>query len=160
MRTFRSWMICAGIALGLPAAASASGSADAVKIYEADAASVSQAVKHFAVNRELGRAWIEITLYSPSPGDDGATPAVERVRVPGLRFDAERSAVVYEAGGQVVECARVETRKALLGTRDRIQPTGQCALSGRTVEARVDNGFEMEDRRRYEVYLDAAADVG
>lgn len=104
----------------------------------------------FAINPELGRAWVEVTFDPPSPED---RPDVVRVQVPGLSYDADSGAIVFRKGDAIVECARVEPRGIGPFKRHAIAPTGRCELTHRYVQAPMDDGFVIENVRRFEVHL-------
>lgn len=141
------------VALGsasLPAAAS-SGT---VQIFETHPhPTIQRKTSTFAINPELGRAWVEVTFDAPSPED---RHEVVRVRVPGLSYDAGSRAIVFRAKDRTVECARVELRGRGPFKRHAIQPTGQCELTHRYVDVPLDDGFEIETVRRFEVLLKTA----
>ena len=103
--------------------------------------------KQFAINPELGRAWVEVSLVTS--GSD--VTENYQVRVPGLRYDASREAVVFQAEGQDVVCATVKSSGWWLFKGHRITPTGACQLSHRFVQTPVDNGFHIDDIQHFEV---------
>lgn len=109
---------------------------------------------HFVVNPALGRAWVEVVKhydFTDSPME------IVRVEVPGLRYDAERSAVVLNAGGKVLECAKVRERDGWLFDTTRVEPTGQCELTQRYVKVPVDDGFAVERVEQFQVLLNPAS---
>lgn len=147
-------MIPAGLALALtlamPAAHAASSES---RIFKAPASGFDAAKsKRFAVNPELGRAWVELTMdYTLSE-----TSETLRIPVPGLHYDAQRRAVVLETQGQSIVCAAVEQRGWGWFRHDRIEPNGSCILTARYVNVPVDNGFTIGDIRHLEVHLTPA----
>ena len=79
-----------------------------------------------------------------------------RIPVPGLRYDAERRSVVLATEGRTVTCASVEQRGWGWFRHNRIEPTGECALSARYVDVPVDNGFTISTVRHLEIHLTPA----
>ncbi len=144
----------AGLALTLGLAAPAASAATAAgadsRIYSAPATSFGATKsKRFAVNPELGRAWVELTM------DHRLSEYSEtiRIEVPGLRYDAgQREIVLDRKDGQVV-CASLVPRGWGWFRHDRIEPTGACALTHRHVEVPVDDGFNVTPVRQLEVHL-------
>lgn len=109
--------------------------------------------KQFAINADLGRAWVEVALSTS--GSD--VTENYQVRVPGLRYDAAREAVVFQAQGQEVVCATVKPSGWWLFKGHRITPTGACQLSHRYVRTPVDNGFHIDDIQHFEVLFQPKA---
>ncbi len=96
-------------------------------------------VKHdFAINKELGRAWVNLTFVPAYNEDMSATE--ERVKIPGMSFSAEKNAVVINVSGEEIVCATV--KKTFLGTT--IRPTGKCTFSTKYYSVKHDNGYEVE----------------
>lgn len=114
--------------------------------------------KKFAINHDLGRAWVEIDLhYSHSESSE-----THRVVVPGLSFDPSSSAVVFKAEDKTIECATVKERGRWLFKHTVIEPTGRCELTHKYVKVPVDNGFAIEEIQHFEVHFNpglTAADV-
>ena len=93
-------------ATGVSPAANPPATTVPIKILDTRVNSFDDASKSYAINRELGRAWIEVTLTVQPSGDDSVAPDVIRVQVPGLGFDAAASAVVFRANdGQTYHMA-------------------------------------------------------
>lgn len=142
------------IALGLavPAAMASSGVQEPIfraPVGEADAAKS----KTFAINPELGRAWVELSMhYAMSETSDYV-----RIAVPGLSYDRERSVVVFDAGDREVVCATVQESGWGVFRNQQIEPTGNCELSRRYVGVPVDNGFAVEQVEQLEVLFDVDA---
>ena len=128
-----------------------------IKILDTRVNSFDDASKSYAINRELGRAWIEVTLTVQPSGDDSVAPDVIRVQVPGLGFDAAASAVVFRANdGQAVKCAQVTQKQRLFSKQDVIEPTGHCELIRKYVTVPIDDGFVVEQVQRFEVHFKAS----
>src|SRR5258708_12788595 len=59
---------------------------------------------HFDVDRELGRAWIDVMI---EPSDyPSREPVVVRRKIEGLSYDSTRKAVIYQNGQQKIVCAK------------------------------------------------------
>jgi hypothetical protein len=141
------------IALGAIAPAAIASAAE-LRIFEDHPhPSIQRKTTAFAINAELGRAWVEVTFDAASPED---RPEVVRVRVPGLRYDAATKAIVFQDEDRIVECARVELRGRGAFARHAISPTGRCELTHRYVRVPIDDGFAIEDVQRFEVHLKTA----
>jgi hypothetical protein len=141
------YALALGLGFMLPAATAAD---DTTRIFTAAiAASEASKSKKFGINEGLGRAWVEVEMYhTVSESAD-----YQRVVVPGLRYDRERSEVVFDADGQRVVCATVEQQGRWIFSHRRIEPTGACELTHRYVKVPVDNGFYIEHIEHFEVHF-------
>jgi len=99
---------------------------------------ISDVKKEFAINKELGRAWVNLT-FVPAYNEDMATSEA-RVKIPGMSFNAEQNTVVLNVSGEEIVCATV--KKTFLGTT--IRPTGKCTFSTKYYSVKHDNGYEVE----------------
>lgn len=94
---------------------------------------------HFDVDRELGRAWIDVMI---EPSDyPSREPIVVRRKLEGLSYDSTRKAVVYQNGKQKIVCA---TDSSFLGMTS-LNTTGQCILRTSSKTATVDDGFRPKN---------------
>lgn len=107
--------------------------------------------KRFAINPELGRAWVEVDLFYPT----SEMTEHHRVPVQGLRYDSARAEVVFEAPQQRVVCATVEERGWWVFKHHKVQPTGDCKLTHEYVERAKDNGFTVDQIEHFEVHFKA-----
>lgn len=106
----------------------------------------------FQVNTELGRAWVNVELTDR--GIDDVTYDDHRVKVEGLSLNAEKTAIVLEKDGALVECATVTPKRGILNRRlVVIRPTGLCTFTAKTVKVDVDNGFEIRKVPMLQVFL-------
>lgn len=138
------------LALGLAAALPATAVEDATRIYKTPiAASEASKSKRFAINDDLGRAWVEVEMYYSV----SESTKYHRVPVPGLTYDRERAEVVFDADGRRVVCATVEQRGRWIFAHQKIEPTGSCELTHRYVKVPVDNGFAIEHIEHFEVHF-------
>src|SRR5215472_17289307 len=125
--------------------ASLAGAADAAQriVFEAPLESASQQVSaNFAVNRELGRAWVDLQVDSPYQGEEPQVGEVYPRAVEGLYYDPARKQVLYRNGTENVVCA--EDGKFLWTTY--LKNTGQCLLTPRSEKHRIDDGFNIRER--------------
>jgi len=93
---------------------------------------------YFGVNRNLGRAWVEVAVapYVDTPQRD----VIARKMIKGLYYDAERKAVIYQQGGKETVCA--EDWHFLLSTS--LKTTGNCELKVSAKARNVDDGFTVD----------------
>lgn len=102
----------------------------------------------FEVNKEAGRAWIEVKMYDHEYGDAGAGASYTREKVPGLVYDQTSSTITLTHEGQVFECATVTRR--WYGTI--VRPTG-CMLQTKKVKLTYDDGYQTYKRDYVQVNL-------
>src|SRR5215472_17155906 len=97
----------------------------------------------FAVNRELGRAWIDVRVVSTeSIGDEPPDVEVISKSVEGLYYDSARKQVLYRTAIETIVCAEDVT--SLWGTY--LKGTGKCLLTPRTEHQNLDDGFKVRKR--------------
>jgi hypothetical protein len=105
----------------------------------------------FEVNEELGRAWVKVTLVAWHPDDAGDAQSF-RVKVPGLSYDADSGSIILTRDGEITECARVEERGRSVFRRKVIEEK-KCEISGRWKRVTYDDGFEIQETEKYEIFL-------
>jgi hypothetical protein len=105
----------------------------------------------FAANRELGRAWIDVGVTSAVLGEEPPTVQVIPKAVEGLYYDSARKQVLYRAGAETIVCA--EDATFLWSTY--LKSTGQCMLSPRIEQRKIDDGFAIRDQRVAKVVFEA-----
>jgi hypothetical protein len=93
---------------------------------------------HFDVNRDLGRAWIDVELMPDYTTDE--QPEVFQQHLGGLYYDPARKQVIYRNGTQHVVCAE---DSSFLG-HTSLKETGQCKLRLSSEKRPVDDGFNVE----------------
>lgn len=103
---------------------------------------------HFAVDRLMGTAWVEVQHYDQLTGRDRTLPKTYREKVEGLSFDQATSKIVLTYEGQLFECADVV--KKWYGTV--IRPTN-CELKVSKVTRTVDTGRRNSKRSFHQVNL-------
>ena len=99
----------------------------------------------FQINPDLGRAWVHVSFKLDDLWQE-APMRSQRVAVEGLRFDAERSAVVLSLPDREVTCATVSDRRFPRLAGHRIEPTGMCKLETVTTREPFDNGFFVSNQ--------------
>lgn len=127
---------------GVLSVLASSAVADEITVYDAanfQTLPLKEISHHFAVNPELGRAWVTLSL-NPQAAEVDAIVQEQRILVPGLRFDAAQNAVVMQANGKLITCARVE--KSLFG-EPVVRANGQCSFKITPYQAQQDNGYEL-----------------
>jgi len=131
------------------------GVADAVQViaFEAPLDDWNQGVSaNFAANRELGRAWIDVRLEPSNPiGEELSAPEVIPKAIGGLYYDPARKQVLYRTAAETVVCA--EDATFLWSTY--LKNTGQCLLSSRTEQRKMDDGFNIRQRTVAKVVFEA-----
>ena len=106
--------------------------------------------QHFEVNEEMGRAWIE---FSVTNSDPDSISQEFRSKVDGLTFDSTLSAVVFNYGGQVINCANITTRGRSVFRKRIVRPTGNCKFEGKWREVIYDDGYEMKKTYKYMIKM-------
>ncbi len=134
-------VLCTILAGALPAAAADSKSTtdtDAKKKVLQQKTEDQYVSAYFGVNRNLGRAWVEVAVapYVDTPQRD----VIARKMIKGLYYDAERKAVIYQKGGKETVCAT--DWHFLLSTS--LKTTGNCDLKVTTKAKNVDDGFTVD----------------
>ncbi len=131
------------------------GVADAAQIiaFEAPLDDWNQRVSaNFAANRELGRAWIDVQMEPTNPlGEELSAPVVISKTVEGLYYDSARKQVLYRTAAETVVCA--EDATFLWSTY--LKNTGQCQLTARTDQRKLDDGFKIGERTMAKVVFEA-----
>jgi hypothetical protein len=90
---------------------------------------------YFGVNRNLGRAWVEVA--STPWIDNPQREVVARKMIKGLYYDPDRKAIIYQRKGQETVCAT--DWNSLLTTA--LKTTGNCDLKVSMKQRNVDDGY-------------------
>ena len=149
MKSFRNV-----VAVGAAVMFSFAGAANAAQliVFEQPIYGWNQEVSaDFGVNRELGRAWIDVGLTSPAVGDGLPETVIIPKAIEGLYYDSARKQVLYRSGSEVTVCA--EDAKFLWSTY--LKSTGQCLLTPRSETRKVDDGFNIREQTVAKVLFDA-----
>lgn len=104
----------------------------------------------FNINKDLGRAWVEVNLEKQW-SDETYTDTV-RTLVPGLSYDAQTKTINLDHEGQLVECAALKTSGRSIFRITRIVNTN-CDLVKKEVVVEYDNGFEIKKQKRVQFFL-------
>ena len=103
----------------------------------------------FKVNKELGRAWVELSLIDRSFDDIRYDD--HRIKIEGLSYDAATQKVLLEKDGQIIECG--ELRRIPWSIGRRVFPTKACSFKGKTVKVAYDDGFEIKYKPVFQLYM-------
>ena len=127
--------------------------AEQVIVYEAVGGSSQLVSASFAVNRELGRAWVDVQVQSGgSSGELAFDPPIEK-QVDGLYYDSARKQVLYRTATGPIVCA--EDATALWATY--LKSTGNCRLIPITEQRKIDDGFDVREQTVARVVFDVQA---
>jgi len=94
---------------------------------------------HFDVDRDLGRAWIDVVLTDDYA--EIAAPEVVRRPLEGLYYDTAKKQVIYRKGANGIVCAEDSTFLGIKSLKD----TGQCQLRLSSEKRKVDDGARVEE---------------
>jgi hypothetical protein len=122
--------------------------AEQVIVYQVPVDESNQQVSaEFEVNRELGRAWVDVGVQGGLTGSEPVfLPPIER-HVDGLYYDSARKQVLYRTANGPIVCA-----DDVGGT---LKNTGNCRLTESTEQRSVDDGFDVRQEAVATVVLDA-----
>lgn len=126
-------------------------SAESILLLETRYDSSTDYLPEFQVNKELGRAWVNI-VASEYVGDSSYY-SDNRVKVPGMSYVAADKSIVVERNGEVVKCAEIYNRRFILDGGNSIRLTKNCSFSQKKVSVQVDNGYEVRTVKMVQVYL-------
>ncbi len=156
MRANKS-VVSVGLVMGvlaslLPAVSAAAQKPDAVSktVFEQPLNDEDLDAAHFDVNRDLGRAWIDVELRPDYTTDE--QPEVVQRGLHGLYYDSARKAVIYRNGAKDIVCA--EDDKNFLGMTS-LKETGQCDLQLSSEKRPIDDGFNVHNETVGKVVFEA-----
>jgi len=107
----------------------------------------------FEVNRELGRAWVEIQITDSGLIGEDSVVEVIRKPVEGLSYDQSNNQVVFSHEGRSVVCAN---DKDLL-FQHYLKATGECPIAVSFENRTFDDGFNQTSRVVSTVVFDPQA---
>jgi hypothetical protein len=111
----------------------------------------------FEVEKETGRARVVVEYTYPDQpafgSDGGIGPEPTMTQIPGLRYDQEARAVVYQEPDKIVTCATVGTRKFLFWHHLAVTPTGACTVSSSLTSHAEDNGWRIERHQAIDTFF-------
>ena len=121
-------------------------------VFEAPISNWRQQVSaDFAVNRELGRAWVDVHVEANDLGEGPPDREVISKAVEGLYYDPARKQVLYRTATENVVCA--EDAKFLWSTY--LKATGKCLLTPRSEQRQMDDGFNIRNLTVAKVVFEA-----
>ena len=126
--------------------------AEQVIVYEAVGGSSQLVSASFAVNRELGRAWVNVQVQSGPSSEPAFYPPIEK-QVDGLYYDSARKQVLYRTATGPIVCA--EDATALWATY--LKSTANCRLIPITEQRKIDDGFDVREQTVARVVFDVQA---
>jgi hypothetical protein len=130
--------------------------AEQVTVYEAPLDDSSQQLSaDFAVNRELGRAWVDVEVQSGVNSSEAQfDPSIQR-QVDGLYYDSARKQVLYRTATGPIVCAE----DATILWETYLKSTGNCRLIPSTEQRSVDDGFDVHGQTVAKVVFDAQTSI-
>lgn len=105
----------------------------------------------FRVNKDLNRAWVEVTLAETV--GDSTFYEDHNVKVEGLAYSPELNGVVFNRNGEEIVCGTFYNRRWTIDRGMSFLPTGRCELSHKTVTKNVDDGFYVRKVKVFQVFL-------
>jgi hypothetical protein len=115
-------------------------------------ASKQEVSADFGVNRQLGRAWVDVEIRSTDFLGEGL-PQVDVIMRPvdGLYYDATRKQVLYRTATESIVCAE----DATLLWKTYLKSTGNCRLIPGKEQRKIDDGFNFHEQSVVKVVFDA-----
>ena len=104
----------------------------------------------FDVNRQLGRAWIDVELTSNTPSEIPESHVVPQA-LDGLYYDPVRRQVIYRTGTSGIVCAEDSSFLGIVSLKE----TGQCRLRVSAETRKVDDGFNGREETLGSVVFEA-----
>jgi len=147
MKSLRSKLVGAFLGVG---AVIGAANAEQVIVYEAPLDSSSQAISaDFAVNRKLGRAWVDVQVQPVPIGSEPQFVLPIERHVDGLYYDSARKQVLYGTATGPIVCAEAGPTY--------LKSTGNCRLIPSAEQRIIDDGFGVHEQTIARVVLDAQA---
>lgn len=125
--------------------------AEEIKIFESVNYRYQDARTNFEINKDLGRAWVNLGLEDRS--FDEISYDRHRIQVEGLSFDRETNMVLLERDGQIIECGKLQKLRWTPFKIMEVKPTGRCKFVVKHVKLSVDDGFEIKKLPFIQVFL-------
>jgi hypothetical protein len=131
---------------------SLAASADVIKLTEFKTSRDTELYRTtYRVNKELKRAWIEVTI-AESSFDDLHYSDVQ-VKVPGLSYSPEINGVVYNLNGKEVVCGTFYNSRWTIDQGMSFRETGRCNIATGNYVKSLDDGFNIRNVKTTEVIL-------
>lgn len=100
----------------------------------------------FAMNEELGRAWVSVIV---TDNDPESYQDEYRVKIDGLIYDKEREALVYLHDETETVCGNYIMKGKSIFKRKIFKLTGKCQFRGEWKKYSYDNGYEIKKGEKY-----------
>lgn len=127
-------------------------SAQSIKVYSTWLYTADITTK-FAINADLGRAWLELEVDNCGMDPDCDTDEV-RVKVEGLSYNTELKQVEFSKDNKTVVCAIEKTRGRGIFRSTRLVETNECTFKNIEEVKMVDDGFFIKKRKYQTVFLE------
>lgn len=134
--------------ISLLALASINASAKTIKLYSIWDGFADDIQPEFMINKDLGRAWVNVVTVQEWDEDDDYNDNF--IKVEGLTYNQETKEVVYSEGTKSVVCAAYQTRGRGIFRRTVLKNTSDCQFVISKETRSVDDGFYVRTKK-YEV---------
>lgn len=126
--------------------------ADTFKLKEfRDSRDLSVYSTTFKVNKELNRAWVEVTLAETYFEDLHYKDT--NVKIPGLSYSPEINGVIYNNGSEEIVCGTFYNARWVIDRGMSFRDSGRCRFETRKLTKNVDDGFYITKVKMVEVNL-------
>ena len=116
--------------------------AESTVIYQQENYSNDNAVVNLEINKDLGRAWVNVTVSSFD--SESSHNRDERVKIEGLFYDVSSKEVVLERDGQRIVCGTAYKPRFTIGSRLSVRNSDRCSFEVKKLKISVDDGFEIK----------------
>lgn len=135
----------------LALALSTVAAADSTLIFETKNYSNLDVLPEFQINRELGRAWVNVVVSEYS--GDSSNYTDNRVQIEGMSFNEADKTIVIEKNGESIVCGTLYNRRWVIDFGGSIRASKRCTFSVKKIKVTEDNGFETYKVPMIQVYL-------
>ncbi len=125
--------------------------AESTLIFETKNYSNYDVLPEFQINRELGRAWVNVVLSEYN--GDSSYYTDNRVKIPGMSFNEADKTIVIEKNGETIVCGSLYNRRWVIDFGGSIRTTKRCTFSVKKIKVTEDNGYETYKVPMIQVYL-------
>lgn len=125
--------------------------AESTLIFETKNYSNYDVTPTFDVNKNLGRAWVNILLAEFR--GDSSTYSDELVKIEGLTYDAATKSIVLNRNGETIVCGTFYNQRWVIDFGGTIRSTKRCTFKVKKVTVETDEGFEIVRVPMIQVYL-------
>lgn len=128
--------------------------AEEIKIAEFDARDIDRTTSEFNYNPQLGRAWVETTIYDNGHYEDSVNfGRTYKILVTGLSFDTVSNQIIYTDQNNVVTVCSKLIKKNKRSKKYVLKETHQCSFVTRSSTRTIDDGFYIQNQEILELYL-------